>query len=236
MRQHMLLGALLVIVIFLVACQNSNDLSSDEQQTNNKEEIALNQSLIEAAAKGNQEKVEQLLQNGANIDATNDQGTTAVLAATYNNEVETVKLLIEEGADINKQDDRSDNVLLYAGAEGLLDILKLALEAGADTTLTNRFGGTALIPAAERGHVDVVKELLTNSDTDVNHINNLHWTALMEAIVLSDGGEKHQQIVQLLLEHGADFSITDKEGVTPLEHAKDRGFDKIIKLLEKAKA
>jgi len=51
---------------------------------------------------------------------------------------------------------------------------------------------------------------------DVNHINNLGWTALLEAIVLSDGGLRHQQIVQLLLDHAADVTIADKDGVTPL--------------------
>jgi len=51
---------------------------------------------------------------------------------------------------------------------------------------------------------------------DVNHINNLGWTALLEAIVLSDGGLRHQQIVQLLLDHDADMTIADKDGVTPL--------------------
>ncbi len=220
----------------MVGCENNHAPNADNKQMNSKEESALNQELIQAAERGEKAKVKQLLHEGASINATDDQGTTAVLAATYSNEVETVRLLIEKGADINKQDNRLDNVLLYAGAEGLLDIVKLALEANADTSLTNRFGGTALIPAAERGHVDVVKELLTNSDTDVNHINNLHWTALMEAVVLSDGGKAHQEIIQLLIKYGADVTIADKDGVTPLEHAKNKGFHNIVKLLEAAEA
>src|SRR5690606_4058652 len=159
-----------------------------------------------------------------NINSTDELGRTAVVAATYNNQVDTVKALIQKGADINIRDNHLNNVLLYAGAEGLLEIVKLAIDAGADTKLTNRFGGTALIPASERGHVEVVNELLTRSDIDVNHINNLHWTALLEAVILGDGGEKHQQIVQLLVDHGADPNIGDGEGVTPLEHAQTRGF------------
>ena len=116
----------------------------------------------------------------------------------------------------------------------MLDILRLTIDAGADPSLTNRFGGTALIPASERGHVEVVRELLTNTDVDVDHVNNLGWTALLEAIVLSNGDERHQQVVQLLVDHGADITIGDKDGVTPLEHARSRGFTEIEGILEAA--
>ena len=90
----------------------------------------------------------------------------------------------------------------------------------------------ALIPAAERGHVEVVRYLLTESDVDVDHVNNLGWTALLEAIILSDGGPAHQEIVALLIEHGADVDLADGDGVTPLAHARSRGFDEIAALLE----
>ena len=113
-------------------------------------------------------------------------------------------------------------------------ILRLTIEAGADPTLTNRFGGTALIPASERGHVEVVQELLTRTQVDIDHVNNLGWTALLEAIVLSNGDERHQQVVQLLVDHGADITIPDKDGVTPLEHARQRGFTQIERILQAA--
>ena len=158
------------------------------------------------------------------------------MAATHGNQVDIVRALIEAGADINIRDNRMDNPFLYAGAEGLLEILKLTIDAGADTKLTNRFGGTALIPAAERGHVEIVRELLTRTDVDVNHINDLGWTALLEAIILSNGGERHQQIVQLLVDHGADVNIPDGNGVTPLAHARQRGYQQIIEILLKAGA
>ena len=192
----------------------------------------LNEALISAAEQGVTEKVLQLLDAGADINARDEQGRTAIMAATHSNHPGVVKALIEAGADVNIQDHRRDNPFLYAGAEGLLEILKLLIDADADTQLTNRFGGTALIPAAERGHVAVVQELLTRSKVDVNHINNLGWTALMEAIVLSDGGPAHQEIVQLLIEHGADVNIPDHDDVTPLQHARRRGFGEIVRVLE----
>ncbi|CRK81891.1 ankyrin repeat domain-containing protein [Neobacillus massiliamazoniensis] len=196
----------------------------------------MDQQLIGLAEKGDTENVLKLLEEGANINATDGLGRTAVMAATYNNKVDTVKALIQNGADINIRDNNLENVLLHAGAKGLLEIVKLAIDAGADTKLTNRFGGTALIPASERGHVEVVKELLTHSDIDVNHINNLHWTALIEAVILGDGGDKHQKIVQLLVDHGADVNIGDRDGITPLKHAQSRGFREIENILQKAGA
>lgn len=212
--------------------QDAQNRAKESGQTVVQENMG--QELIKAAEKGETAAVLELLKKGADINAADEKGRTAVLAATHGNHAETVKALIEAGADIHIRDNRLDNVFLYAGAEGLLDIVKLAIDAGADPKLTNRYGGTALIPASERGHVEVVQELLARSGVDVNHVNNLGWTALMEAIVLSDGGEAHQQIVQLLIDHGADVNIPDKDGVTPLAHAKKRGYREIEEMLIKA--
>src|SRR5688500_672158 len=187
--------------------------------------------LIQAAESGDTPTVLALLEAGANINATDGRGRTAVMAATHANRVETVQALIDAGAEINIRDHHMDNPFLYASAEGLFEIVKLTIDAKADTRLTNRFGGTALIPAAERGHIEIVQELLTRTDVDVNHINNLGWTALLEAIILSDGGERHQQIVQILVDHGANINIPDNDGITPLEHARARGFREIEQIL-----
>ena len=100
---------------------------------------------------------------------------------------------------------------------------KLANEAGADPAITNRYGGIALIPASERGHVETVRYLLEETDVDVDHVNKLGWTALLEAILLSDGGPRHQAIVAMLIEAGADVDLADKDGVRPLTHARARG-------------
>lgn len=223
----------------LTAC---NSIEKDEQSSQEETELGgeervtltLNEQFISTAEAGDTEQVLQFLQDGADINATDKNGRTAVMAATYQNEVETVKGLIQEGANINIQDNHLDNVILNSGANGNLEIVRLAIEAGADMTITNRFGGTALIPASERGHVEVVKELLTTSDVDVNHINRLHWTALLEAVILGDGGERHQEIVQLLVDHGADITIGDGDGITSLEHAKEQGFQEIVDILKSA--
>jgi ankyrin repeat protein len=177
-----------------------------------------------------------LIDEGANINTQDSEGRTAAMIATYNNDVETAKILIEAGADVNIQDNIKNNPFLYAGAEGYIEILKLTIEAGADPALTNRYGGSALIPASEHGYVDVIEELLTNTDIDINHVNDLGWTALLEAIILNDGNEKQQQTVKLLIDHGADVNISDQNNVTPLQHARDNGFKEIEQFLLKAGA
>ena len=188
--------------------------------------------LLDAAKEEDTEKVKILIEQKVELNATDDEGRTALLVATYNHDVHTVKTLLDAGADVNLQDNMQNNCFLYAGAEGYIDILRLANEAGADPTITNRYGGTALIPASERGHVEMVEVLLTETKVDVNHVNRLGWTALMEAVILSDGGIQQQEIIKILLSHGADQSITDNDGITPLQHAKDKGYLEIVDILE----
>ncbi len=187
--------------------------------------------LTERAAAGDLSALRQLLDDGTDVDHQDERGRTAVMAATYAKQTAAVALLLSRSADPDLRDEQLNNPFLYAGAEGLLDILKLANEAGADPTITNRYGGVALIPACERGHVDVVRYLLDETDIDVDHVNHLGWTALLEAIILVDGGETQQEIISLLLEHGADPDLADKDGVSPLAHARNRGFQQIARIL-----
>ncbi len=196
----------------------------------------MNEQLIQAAEQGDTATVLQLLAAGAQINSRDSRGRTPVMAATHGNHVATVQALITAGADIDLQDNRQDNPFLYAGAEGLLEILKLTIDAGANTKLTNRYGGSALIPAAERGHVEVVGELLARSDVAIDHVNNLGWTALLEAIILGDGGPRRTEVVRLLINAGADVNLADGQGVTPLAHARQRGYTPMIELLEAAGA
>lgn len=191
----------------------------------------LNQALLAATMQGDMNQITQLLADGADIDATDEVGRTSAMIAVHTKQLEVFELLLERGANINIRDHRSDNPLLYAGAEGLLDFVKVSIAAGADTAILNRFGGTALIPAADRGHVDIVKELLNTSDVNIDHVNNLGWTALLEAVILGDGGKQHQAIVQLLIQHGADINIADSNGITPLQHAQNRGYREMVALL-----
>ena len=194
------------------------------------------QELIKAAGRNDTAMIERWLNQGASVQASDGKGRTALLVAVERNHVGSANLLIEAGADVNAQDHQLDSPLLLAGARGYLDILTLMiLTAKPDFMIYNRYGGTALIPACERGHVETVKILL-QTDVDINHVNRLGWTALLEAIILSDGGPRHQEIVQLLIKAGVDINLRDGEGVSPLQHARTKGFTRIVTMLESAGA
>ena len=187
-------------------------------------------SLYDAAVIGDLSAVRRAVEAGAPLDAKGASGETALLASVNAGHDGVAMYLIERGASLNIQADNLDSPWLQAGALGRAAVIKAMLLKGPDLSVRNRFGGNALIPACERGHVETVKVLLT-SGIDVNHVNNLGWTALLEAVILGRGAAEHQQIVRLLLDAGADPLITDREGVSPLEHARRRGFKEIEALL-----
>ncbi|SOZ40221.1 ankyrin repeat domain-containing protein [Cupriavidus neocaledonicus] len=198
-------------------------------------DAAPEQQLREAAARGDAAQVSALLAQGASIDARDAQGRTALLLATHHNRVQAARVLIDAGADVNAQDAIHDSPYLYAGARGLNEILRLTLAHGADLRSTNRYGGTALIPAAERGHVETVRMLIA-AGVAVDHVNRLTWTALLEAIILGNGGAAHTEIVRLLVQAGANVNLADGDGVTPLQHARQRGYWQIEQILAAAGA
>ena len=101
-------------------------------------------------------------------------------------------------------------------------------------TLHDSFDGTALIRAAERGHWQIVDRLLQpdlRQRSQPDHVNNLGWTALLEAVVLGDGSARYVETVRLLLAAGADPTITGRDGLTALEHARNRGHGDIVRAL-----
>ncbi|MBS7777928.1 ankyrin repeat domain-containing protein [Acidovorax sp. CCYZU-2555] len=196
---------------------------------------AVSTPLHQAAGRDDAPAIWQLLAQGAAIDARDAQGRTPLLVATHGNHIQAARALIGAGADVNAKDQIQDSPYLYAGARGHLEILTMTLAQGADLRSTNRYGGTALIPASERGHVETVRRLI-NAGVAVDHVNRLGWTALLEAIILSDGGPRHQQIVQALIDAGANVQLADAEGVTPLQHAVQRGHTETESILRAAGA
>lgn len=161
--------------------------------------------------------------------------TLPIVEAAGRGDLGRVRALIAAGADVNAQDHQKDSAFLLAAARGHTEIVRATLAAGADLKSTNRYGGTALIPACHYGHVDTVRLLLT-TPIDVDHVNNLGWTALLEAVILGDGGPAHTEIVRMLIARKANLNLPDRQGVTPLAHARQRGQAAIAELLAVAGA
>ncbi|MBV1696130.1 MAG: ankyrin repeat domain-containing protein [Hyphomicrobiales bacterium] len=187
--------------------------------------------MLEAAASGDVATIHRLVTAGGKVDVRDELGRTPLLLAVEAGQFSSFEALLKEGADINAQAQNKDTPWLLAGALGRTQMLRQMLPRGPDLTIRNRFGGNALIPACERAHVDTVRLLLAESRIDVNHINNLGWTCLLEIVVLGDGGPRHVEVTKLVLAAGADPNIADRKGVTPLAHARSRGQADIARLI-----
>ncbi|MDJ1136419.1 ankyrin repeat domain-containing protein [Streptomyces iconiensis] len=190
--------------------------------------------LLKAAEDGDDKAVRAALKAGARVDTRDGKGRTPLLLAVLGDHVGAARALVEVGADPDAQDEREDSAWLVTGVTGSVEMARVLTPAKPDYSVTNRFGGTSLIPASERGHVGYVREVLRTTGIKVDHVNRLGWTALLEAVILGDGGRDHQKIVGLPLDAGASPRIADMEGVTPLRHAEQRGYDEIAKLLREA--
>jgi uncharacterized protein len=189
--------------------------------------------LLEAATRGDLGTLQRLIAAGGSLEVANGAGETPLLLAVKNNQLAAAVLLIEAGSNINAQAANRDSPWLLAGALGRTEMLRHMIPKGPDFSLRNRFGGNALIPACERAHVDTVKLLLTTK-IDVNHVNNLGWTCLLEIVILGDGGPRHVEVTKLVLAAGADPNIADKDGMSPLAHARGKGQREIARLIEAA--
>jgi uncharacterized protein len=186
---------------------------------------------LQAAAAGDIAEVEAQLTAGVQIDAVDKHRRTAILQAAKNGHYELVQRLIERGADMDRQDTTSLNPFLYGCISNDLTLVRIMLAAGSDLERVTRFGGVGVHPPAEKGYVELVRELVTTTDVNVNRTNWIGWTPLLEAIVLGDGGRNQQEIVQLLLDAEASPHLTDKYGKTPLELAREHGYEEIAQLL-----
>jgi uncharacterized protein len=168
------------------------------------------------------------------LEARDAHGRTPLHVATFARRHEVIRTLAVAGADLGAfENDRYDAVTIAAVANDE-PTLALLLSLGASAKLiTSRYDGTALIAAAHLGHAGVVRRLIA-AGAPLDHVNNLHWTALIEAVVLGDGGSRHQAVVAALLQAGASRQLTDREGRTPLVLARARGFDAMVCQLEGA--
>ncbi|MDT7520876.1 ankyrin repeat domain-containing protein [Rhodoferax sp. TBRC 17198] len=196
-------------------------------------ETAAYRGLHAAAARGDMATLTQLLSAKADINQRDAYGRTPLHVATFAKQRAAVRALIQAGADTGAlENDRYDAVTIAAVADDE-ETLRTLLGLGASAKLvTSRYDGTALIAAAHLGHDGVVRQLITGG-APLDHVNNLHWTAAIESIVLGNGGARHQATLRALVEAGANLQLTDRHGKTPLDLARSYGYAEMVRLLEK---
>ncbi len=189
-----------------------------------------------AAARGDIVEIEKRIAAAENREAIDDRRRTPLHVAAFQKQHEAARALIRLGADPNKLEiDRYDIITIAAVANDV-PMLRIALEGGGNPkAVTSRYDGTALIAAAHLGHAEVVRMLIA-AKAPLDHVNNLQWTALIESIVLGDGGSNHTETLRALVNAGADVNIPDGSGATPLKLARSRGYREMVAILEKSGA
>lgn len=199
-------------------------------------EIAAYAGLHAAAAKGDAAEIVRLAGSGADVNARDRHGRTPLMVAAHGRHVAAAKALIDAKADLNLLDSQAYDVITIAAVADDVPMLELALASGGNArAITSPYKGTALIAAAHLGHAKVVETLIA-AKAPLDHVNNLAWTALIEAIVLGDGGPRHQATVEALVKGGANLDLADGQGVRPLSLARSRGYERIVEILERAGA
>ncbi len=194
-------------------------------------QIAAYTGLHRAAHDGDAAAIRALIAEGADPEEKDADGRTALIVAAFASQDDALAALVEGGADVNAQDKIGYDAVTIAAVADDPELMSLALKLGnrPDNIHTN-WNGTALIAASHLGHAEVVRRLIAAA-SPLNHLNNLGWTALIEAVVLGDGGPDHQATVKALIAAGADATIADRDGQTPLMLAIDRGYTEIASII-----
>ncbi|GEM51065.1 hypothetical protein EB1_08550 [Empedobacter brevis NBRC 14943 = ATCC 43319] len=216
---------LMAMIATVTSCYSTPTENSNTEIMNEKD-------ILNAVKNNDIQAVRKALENGADVNTTDNSRRSLLLIATNKTNIEMAKLLVKYGADVNQQADNLDSPFLYAGTSGQTELVQLFLNHGARFDVFNRYNGSALIPACERGHIETVKLLANTKNYPIDHVNRLGWTGLMEAIILGDGSKKYQQIVQILKDAGAKMDIPDRDGITPLQHAQQRGYKEIVTIIK----
>lgn len=156
--------------------------------------------IIEAAKKADIGALRALLKQGADVTATQADGTTALHWTAYRDDLESADLLIRAGARVNAANDLGVTPLWTACENASTPMVRRLLQAGANPNVALLTGETLLMTAARTGNADVVKQLLAKGGSvNVNKKAARGQTALMWAVA-----QQHADVVEVLLAHGAD--------------------------------
>jgi uncharacterized protein len=202
-------------------------------------EISQYAGLHQAAANGDINEILAALAKDQNPDPRDANQRTPLHVAAYLGRHDAMRALAKAKADVNALEYQAYDIVTIvtiAAVANDVPTLKVALEVGGKASnITSPYDGTALIAAAHLGHDEVVG-MLIEAGAPLDHVNNLGWTALIEAVILGDGGPRHVNVVKALVQAGANVKIADRSGMTPLDHAKQRGYAEMVTILSTARA
>jgi uncharacterized protein len=199
-------------------------------------ELQAYQGLHAAAAKGDVTEIEKLVGARTPVDTRDGHGRTPLHVAAFMHKNDAARALMRLGADANALEAQQYDIVTIAAVADDVPMLKIALEGGCKATnITSPYHGTALIAAAHLGHDEVVRTLIA-AKAPLDHVNNLGWTAVIESIVLGDGGKRHIATLKALIDAKANINLADNSGATPLTLAKRRGYTEMVTMLTAAGA
>jgi hypothetical protein len=184
--------------------------------------------------------VRALLANGADPNAKEDDGWSALMWASARGHIEVADMLLQNGAEIDAIDKDGYTALMHASLKLHNKVVRLLVDKGANVNAEVRggmtTGGTPLTMGTGLGPPDIVFDLvqaLLDKGANVNAKRNDGFTALMAASSMD-----HVHLVQVLLSKGADINAKDNKGKTALDYAKKYGkgaaLTEIISLLTRA--
>jgi ankyrin repeat protein len=192
--------------------------------------------ILAAAARGDAAEIRTLVAKGTKPDVRDGYRRTPLHVAAYAKHHEAMRALVTAGADPNALERDRYDIATIAAVANDVPTLRLGLELGCSAkNITSRYDGTALIAAAHLGHAEVVRTLI-KAGAPLDHVNNLGWTALIESIVLGDGGARHTETLNALVAAGANVNLADRNQQTPLTLARRRGYAEMVRMLERAGA
>ena len=118
------------------------------------------QQFLDICRDGTEQEILDAINKGANVNAKNNNGTTALILAVINGHVATVSALLKAGADVNAKAKYGITALMFAARYcGSPEVINMLIDAGADDAVTD-YGETALMLAAEKNTPEVVEALI----------------------------------------------------------------------------
>jgi len=225
-----------VVALVVAAVILAGVTAAHAQLAPSSDEVTGYRGLLAAAARGDAAEIRRLAAAGDKPDVRDARGRTPLHVAAHHRHHDAMRALVAVGADPNALDVDRYDIVTIAAVAGDVPTLDVALALGGNArNVTSRYDGTALIAAAHLGHADVVRRLVA-AGAPLDHVNNLGWTALIESIVLGDGGSRHTDTLRVLVDARANVNLPDRDGRTPLALALARDYESMVAILRQAGA